>query len=668
MSHPFLPIETATIVWRDGFPYSPLFTDNYFSKENGLAEAEHVFIAGNQLIERWQNSTNEAFVIGETGFGTGLNFLLTWFFWLKHAPLSATLHYISCEKYPLTHEQLDLSSLKWPLLQNQAQCLRDNYPVLTPGFHHLLFEKGRLRLTLMLGEATTCFRELLLCGDSKLEPELRSRQVDAWYLDGFSPANNQAMWSSELVQLLALLSKAETTLATYVVEDLVQTNLSSAGFVTKKIKGYGAKREMVKAQFKETREIFRTHRQTPWFSGIKKSRLNKKALVLGAGLAGCYTAQALASRGWQVTLLDENNTPGQGASGNRQAVLYPMLSAYRSPLTVFMLTAFLFARKTYQQILHRHPIGNLSGALQFAVNEKEKATQARLSEWLRAYPELGIFVDKSQASTLAGIKLKQGGLFIPGSGWLDSAALCRILIQSSLIEWVPNVAVDELHFADGCWHVDEFEASVLILANGYQSNQFIQTANLPLKVIRGQMTFLGCTTTSEQLKIPLCGEGHVLPAYDGMHAIGASYQIGNFEKNNLPHDDAENLSKLARIPASVAWSTEVKTSWSGLRTAAPDYLPLVGPVPDKNLFMERFASLASDAKRWVPQAGAFLPGLFLCTGFGSRGLTTIPLAAEWLASLIHQEFSFLPSSMIRAFSPARFLVKELTSNSSGKFI
>ncbi len=77
VSNPFIPIEAADLTWRDGLPFSTRFNDIYFSNENGLLEAEHVFITGNNLIERWQNLATEksgSFAIAETGFGSGLNF------------------------------------------------------------------------------------------------------------------------------------------------------------------------------------------------------------------------------------------------------------------------------------------------------------------------------------------------------------------------------------------------------------------------------------------------------------------------------------------------------------------------------------------------------------------------------------------------------------------
>jgi len=664
VSTPFVPIETAKLSWCDDLPFSQTFADIYFSKQNGLAETRYVFIEGNNLIERWQNLTDETFVIGETGFGTGLNFLLTWSLWLEYAPKSARLYFYSCEKFPLTRNDLQHCLNRWPELTAQASALLEDYPILTPGFHFLPFEEGRINLVLMLGDAAACYKQLLVCGDTSLESQLRMNYVDAWFLDGFSPAKNPAMWSEELLQIMGLLSKPGTTLATFSAAALVKNNLRSAGFNVVKRKGFGTKREMVIAQFLESGSCSKKLRLTPWHVNHAGHAITtKKAIVLGAGLAGCYSAYALAKRGWEVSLIDEHDEVGQGASGNKQAVLYPKLSAYRSPLTMFMLTAFLFANREYRRLLKTKPIGDLSGILQFAFNARESAAQQNLVKWLSSYPELGKLVDAQQASTIAGIELSEGGLFIPHSGWIDSQLLCDLLRQTSGICWYPNTHISELHYKEKKWHAGEHSAEILVIANGYQAKQFDQTSHLPLKAIRGQMTMIANNKASSALKIPLCGDGHVLPAYDEMHAIGASYHLGSVDQASYSADDLSNLSKASQLPAAISWSQEIKKNWTGIRAASTDYLPMVGPVPDALPFRSRFAALATNAKRWIPEPGAYLPGLFLCTGFGSRGLTTIPLCAEWLATLINQEPSLITQSMIKSLSPARFLIKAILKNS-----
>ncbi|MBA2656927.1 MAG: bifunctional tRNA (5-methylaminomethyl-2-thiouridine)(34)-methyltransferase MnmD/FAD-dependent 5-carboxymethylaminomethyl-2-thiouridine(34) oxidoreductase MnmC [Tatlockia sp.] len=660
MSQIILPIELASLSWPGDLPFSQTFNESYLSVKQGLAAKEHVFINGNQLKDRWSCLTMENFVIAEIGFGLGLNFLLSLELWLKQAPKSAKLYYFSCEKLPLAKADLQRALALWPQLTNQAEILIENYPILTPGFHQLQFVDGRVNLILMLGEASTCFQQLLICGDLQFEQKFRKTFVDAWFLDGFSPQKNPALWSADLFNILALLSKKETSLATYSTESLVKNNLKAAGFLPKQLPGLGINPPMLVAKFKAPLSASRNLRSTAWHSNANSLNYKaKKIIVLGAGLAGCYTAHALAKRGWQVCLIDENSDVGQGASGNRQAVLYPKLSAFNSPVNCFMLNAYLFAIRHYRQILRSNDIGELSGVLQLAHNEKERLAQANLANWIKAYPEFAQLVNAEQASALVGIKLTQGGLFISSSGWINAQALCRYLIQSKNITYFANTKVNELVYKDSLWHVDTHSAEVLVLANGHQATQFYQSEGLPLTAIRGQISFIASNAQSQLLKMPLCGKGHVLPASGNAHALGATYELNNIDLSSNPGEDQKNLMRLDELPTELEWSSDLLANWVGIRATTTDYLPLVGPIPDLIEFNHRFVSLANDAKRWLPYQGAYLPGLFLCAGFGSRGLTTIPLAAEYLASTINQEPLQITQAMVRSLSPARFLIKKL---------
>ena len=588
-----------------------------------LNEARDVFIDGNRLVERWKALPREqasGFVIAEIGFGHGLNFLLAWSLWKKYAPSTSKLHFISSECHPFSHNDLSTCLKFLPELEEQAEHLLDQYPLLTPGYHLMLFDEGRVSLTLMLGDTLSSYREQLLCSDIKLERELRESFVDAWFLN----APNQLQKADALFVTMSLLSKPETTCSPIVAggEALVSPK-------TKKL--------------------------TPWHVSTHKTVKKKHALVLGAGLAGCYTAHALAGRGWSVSLLDADGEVGEGASGNQSAILFPQLSAFSSPLATFMLTSFLFASKTYKRLLQKHSIGELSGLLQLAYDDKERTSQENLKKWLASYPELGQLVDAVEASDIAGIPLPFGGLFIPHSGWIDSPALCQRLIKAPGIYWHGHTEVGELVYEEGEWHANGHHAEVLVLANGYRANAFQETTHLPLSPVRGQMTFISSNALSHGLKVPLCGDGHIIPANDGLHGLGATYQPGLVDRRCYAIDDHQNISKLAGLTPGFLAASEVVGHWAGVRAATPDYLPLVGPVDNPAGFKKQFAALEGDSNRWIPSPAIHYDGLYVCAGFGSRGLTTIPLSAEWLASIINKEPSCLPRAMVQSLSPARFL-------------
>lgn len=662
LSNFFLPIETADIEWRNGVALNRTYDDVYHAFGGAIAQSKYVFIDGNNLIPRWHLLPQDkavVFTIGETGFGTGLNFLGTWSLWEQYAPPQACLHFISCEKHPLTRTDLTRSLKAWPELNEQAAQLLEQYPVLTPGFHHLSFNNGRIKLTLMLGDVADCFEQLLLCGDSMLESQLRTAHIDAWYLDGFAPQKNNAMWSTHLMNILSMLSRKGTTASTYTCAALIKTALKDAGFIIEKKKGFGPKRHMLTAVFESAEPIHIKSRHTPWHIASPIKHNERSVIIIGAGLAGCFSAHSLAQRGWNVTLVEELNQVGQGGSANQQAVLFPKLSSHKSPLTQFMLSAFLYAQQVYKKMVQQGAIGELNGALLLAHNDKEQQVQQELQSWLQVYPELGRLVNQAEASTLAGVPLDKSGLHISLSGWINSPALCEMLVKHERISLITSFAVNELSYDHDLWHVNELSAPVVILANGPGINSFTQTKELPVKPIRGQMTMIAPTSKSQNLTIPLCGDGHVLPEYNLRHMLGATYELGIATLEASTLNDEQNYAKLINLSAQTDWSNTVLDHWIGIRATTPDYLPLVGPIPKIDDFSRNFAALRVDAKRWIAEPGAYYPGLYSCAGFGSRGLTSIPLCAEWLAGLINDELSCLPRHIIQSLVPARFIRRDI---------
>lgn len=654
----FKSINKSSFAWKSGLPYAAQFDDIYFSATDGLLEAMHVYIDGNDLKSRFsQMRETDVFVVGELGFGTGLNCLLTWQCFLQNAPEKSRLVIFSTEKYPLNPMELKQCYRLWPQLSREAELLLDAYPVLTPGLHSLLFEDGRVKLNLMLGDAKESLESLIVCGDHSLENRLRPWQVDAWFLDGFSPKKNPALWALSLLKIVALLSHDGTTFGTFSVAAMVKQHLTQVGFSIKKVAGFGKKRHCLQGVFRsETDEQFpEVSFKTPWFVAVPSKRSLRHAIVVGAGLSGCFVAHALSQRGWQITLLEANAQVGSGASANHQAILFPNLSAYRSPLTTWMLYAFLFAERTYRKWLNNNQIqGELNGILQF------DACQNPLKAWLAAYPELGQLVDSQAATRLAGIPIHTEALYVPKAGWIDSQTLCQFLMQQPNISWFPQTKILDLKHDGDSWYVDGAIAPVVVLATGYQTLFFKETQALPLSALSGQMTVIKNNQHSEKLKIPLCGSGHIAPCSPhGTHWLGATYHPDSVLFDESKSDDKMNLDKLSALPVDSVWSYQVVDHWMGVRAKTPDYLPLVGPVPITTAFKERFAALSKDANRYIAMPGVYYPGLYVCAGFGSRGLTSIPLAAEYLATVITGDPVCLPQSIAKTISAARFLIKSI---------
>lgn len=226
-------MEYAELDWSSGLPFSTRFHDVYFSTSGGLAETEHVFLHNNQLPERFSALTNsDSFTIGETGFGTGLNFLAAWQCFSKCAPPTATLTFVSVEKYPLRPDDLHRALSLWPQLGIFSSELLDHYPLLSPGWHTLQLVQGRVTLRLGIGNALDRYRQL------------HDTAIDAWFLDGFAPSKNPDLWQQELFTELVRLSAAHATLATFSCAGAMRRALQGVGFDVRKVPGYGCKREM----------------------------------------------------------------------------------------------------------------------------------------------------------------------------------------------------------------------------------------------------------------------------------------------------------------------------------------------------------------------------------------------------------------------------------------
>ena len=111
---PWRPVQPATVRWTaSGAPVATAFDDVYYSQDNGLEESRHVFLQGNDLPQRWHSHPWPHFCIGELGFGTGLNFLLTWQAWRELPASRPDLHYLAIEKHPLSPADLGAALVAW---------------------------------------------------------------------------------------------------------------------------------------------------------------------------------------------------------------------------------------------------------------------------------------------------------------------------------------------------------------------------------------------------------------------------------------------------------------------------------------------------------------------------------------------------------------------------
>ena len=652
MPAPIAPgFQHAELEWdENGQPQSRLYGDVYFSRGFGMAETTHVFLQPSQLAERFAAlGSNERLVIGETGFGTGLNFLCAWALFERSAPALASLHFISVEKHPLTRADLQRALALWPELQPLAQQLLDQYVAVNPGFQQFRF--GRVALTLLIGDALDALSSV-------------DARVDAWFLDGFAPTKNPEMWQPALFAQLARLSAPDATLATFTTAGDVRRALKEAGFAVKRIPGFGHKWESLKGQFIGTPE----EPAKPWFARPSYKPLQRTALVIGAGLAGCASAASLAARGWSVTLLERHEEIAQEGSGNPQGVLYLKLSAHGTALSQLVTSGFGYTRRLLRN-LQQGQDWDACGVLQIAFDAKESHRQAALTD---AFPA-GLLraVEREEAEQLAGVVLDTGGLFYPDAGWAHPPALCRWLISHPAIELIRHRHPLELRRVGEQWKAladDEVlaQAPVVILAGAADVSRFSQSAWLPLKRIRGQITGLSATERSAALRTVLCAKGYVAPARDGLHTLGASFNFAERDPAPSAAEHRANLEMLEEISEDLYQRLNADTDRLddlhgrvAFRCTSPDYLPIIGPLADPAQFASAYAVLAKDARQ-IPQTPCpWLDGLYVNTAHGSRGMITAPLSGELLAAWLDGDPLPVPRAIAEACHPSRFLLRKL---------
>lgn len=606
-----MALKPARLQWSgDGSLTSLDYGDVYFQHNKGLEESRYVFLDGSRLNDRFA-AAQDTFHIAEAGFGSGLNFLLTAELFARIAPKDARLFYASFEKHPVPVADLQKIYSHFSELREFANGVVVQYPPAIEGFHTLHFLGGRIRLMLCFGD----FAETL--------PQLDG-MFDAWYLDGFSPRKNPAMWDKKIYPQVAAHTKPGGTLATFSSAGHVRRALKEAGFEVKKIKGYGIKWSMTTARM----------------PGEAVRVMRKHIAILGAGVAGCSAAYALAQRGHRVTLFDKHGDIAAETSGNPVGIVYPKLTVDPSPLGLFHSHAFLFTRVLLKNI--GLPSWQECGVTHLDLDaEERKRTEElfRRNEFPEDYAALQV-----------------DGYHQPTAGFLSPPEFCRALAKDVEIN---KADICELRQEETVWRVNGQVFDTVVIASGHGSRAFAQTGWLPLQSLRGQITQLKPTTQSAALGHVICHDGYITPVREGLHCIGATFQKEEPEGTDTrAEDDIENLDKLNRRLPQYGFTPEhIAGSRSGYRATTPDKLPLAGPCPDYAKMTEDYAALRSGSE--VDATPSHLQNLYISTGFGAHGMTGAPLAGEIIASMISGDPLPVPRSLLQHLLPERFILRDL---------
>jgi tRNA 5-methylaminomethyl-2-thiouridine biosynthesis bifunctional protein len=639
-SPPLVPAEPAAA--GDGTPYSALYDDVYHTAHGGLAQARHVFLAGNDLPSRWLGG--ERFTILESGFGLGLNFLATWQAW-RESQARGRLHFISVEKHPFRRDDLAVLLAAYPDLAELSASMLEQWPPLSPDFHRLHFDGGRVTLTLLLGDASSLLRQLVA-------------QADAVFLDGFAPAKNPEMWSPALLAIITRLCRPGATLATWSVAGDLRHALENLGWTLERRPGFATKREMLCAT------LANAVSPAPTFQAMPED-VSRRAIVIGAGLAGTAVSERLAARGWRVELFERHSRPAQEASGNPSGILLPHLAKDDALAARLSRACFLYALRRLRDLpgVRWSPCG----VLQVARDSAHEILQRATIKQLMPPADFAAFLEREAAARLIGHAVVHGGWWFPGGGWVSPGSVCEALLAAGgeRVHARFDTEVASLRQTDHGWQAFAADGQLLaaaphvILANAHAANRLL-SSTLPLTPIRGQVSYLP-VDAHERLSFlhhVVCRGGYLTPPDAGTVCFGASFDSGDDDLAIRVADHAGNLQRLDELLPGIADGLDAAqlAGRVGLRSAAPDRLPLVGQLPDTDAAATSAATLENLPRR---------AGLHALLGLSARGMVWAPLAAELLASQLDGEPLPVERDLVHAVDPARFHLRALRRGTHG---
>ncbi len=642
-------MKYANLRWRDGQPYNPDFDDVYFSIDNGIEETEHVFIYHNQLPQRFIQREKAHFVIAETGFGSGLNFLVTVRHWLKLSEPSQVLHFFSVENSPFTIDDLIQAQNLWPELSDIARQLQQQYSAASYGFHSFDLFQGRVKLVLMIGDVNVML------------PQMQAK-VDAWFLDGFAPGCNADMWSETVFSHIKRLSSENTTFSTYTAAGFVRRGLIDVGFDVSKVAGTGNKRHMLIGRYNIKDNM--THKSIqPWYENTPAGPDNKKVTIIGAGLAGISSAWALVKRGYQVEVIEAGSHSGAQASGNPQGILMPRLSLQDSAEAEFYTSAYFYALRCLQLLDEKQNCWKQTGGIQLPCSE-------RIKKQIENYPQDASFVqalDAKMTNQVSGVEIDKQAHYFPQAACVFPKKILQKMIDEmgNALRITYNTKVESIDYKNQQWYLNNAEnevihqASCLILANAWQVKQFKQLEHIELQPARGQINLYKSNQQSSKLKVPLSFDAYLMPESNEQHVSGASFVVNDSNTEVRTEESQRNLHDINRW--FTGWFTEgdICGARASVRAVTSDRVPVVGQVIDKQQAIRDYADLHKGKPSYQYPLAKVLSGLYVNTGHGARGFTSAFLSSELLAAMICDQPLPVSNRVGYALHSSRFLIRSL---------
>ena len=511
----------------------------------------------------------------------------------------------------------------------QAKSLLARWPVLVSGIHHLDFEADQVHLTLVFGDIEHTLPQL-------------SMAADAVFLDGFAPAKNPHMWSEPVLQQVARQCTLGATLATWCVAGSVRRALEHFGFSTRRLPGFGGKRQRLEARFDKIPALAFQRRCTLRHNPILQRAVHhprpaRQALIIGAGLAGCLMSEALARRNWQVHLLEQHPAPAREASGNPAGILRPTLSRDDNLQSQLGRAGFLSALRSLERLAAHLPAQarGTSGVLLAARSATEFRLQQDCAQRFVSAPDFVQTRNPGLQADLGAVDLPWGGLFFPSAGWVSPPQLCQAALAASQerlhAQW--QVKVQRLIKTPQGWQAWDAaghllaQAPVAVLAVGALGLEVAPWTPGSLQHIQGQITLLQPDPFLPGTPV-LCQDGYLIPGIPEGLCLGATFE-DETHRCTEQQATAQNLLRLHGWQREPPGASSSRQNRRGTRAVSRDRLPLMGPVAGHE-------------------------GLFALLGLGSHGLVWSSLGAHLIAAWLEHEPLPVSRTLLAAVSPSRF--------------
>ncbi len=580
------------------------------------------FLAPTISPARW--SKQDLWQVIELGFGAGINFLETVLAWRASSArlpaaqrMRARLSYVAVDRSPLPAADVARLLRQAGYSAPEYQPLIEQWPDLIRGFHRLSLG-NRIELTLAFGEPAT------------LLPEMTGR-VDAIYLNrppGASPDRTEPALDKAVLNALWRRCSPLCRIAGDFPLGSLGDALTATGFAVSQ------------NQQRWSGALARHPSRLP---PLETTSADRSVAVLGAGIAGLVMAQHLCSKGWGVTLIEAADQAIAGGSGQPILAGHLHLSPDENYLTRLTRSA--------QRFLQTLPGARRTGRLHLAHDRQDVARQIELLERLGWPASLLTRLNPDEAGDAAGIALKAGGIWQPGSLTLDPASLLKALPQSVRLMFGSTASGLRRHAEK--WQVLDTAGSPIalvdkvIVCTAHWPGALIPGSAVRTEAIVGQSTKLS-DPRAASLRCVLGGAAYACPLPDGSVLTGATYREPPLYTE--PADDLRNRGQWEALLAAPGMA-QIMASYAGLRHTTADRLPLIGPAPDETAAREQQDLLHRDDRLPLPS----LPGIYFAGGFGSRGALWSALAARVIADQLDQTCLPIENSLAEAITPQRFV-------------